>query len=51
MEKKRTPDNKEPADERPSPASFDAEEDTERRRQAFDHADDGDELPFDLPRD
>jgi len=52
MDEKRIPIKKETTNDRHVHSSLLAEEEPERRREdAFHHADDGDELPFDVPRD
>jgi hypothetical protein len=52
MENKQTPSKKEITNDRNAQSLFDIEKEPERaREEAFDRADDDDELSFDLPRD
>lgn len=52
MEKPQIHIKQESASSRQPQSFFDFEEETEEQRQeVFLHADDGDELPFDFPRD
>ena len=52
MENKQIPIKKETTTDRDLPPSYQVHEDPERpREEAFHNADEGDEVPFDVPRD